>query len=153
VAGGSARRIGGVSGYGGTWSRDGRRIVFSHGSAVFQVNIDGTDCRKLVDTRNGISDAIRWAPAPGPDVLRLRIHNHDTGAALWEVASDGAGLHPLQREPASGGRLDNDYSGSWIPSGKYYLFLRSAAGGAISLWVIRENRDWLPVFGRSPVEI
>ena len=153
VAGGSARRIGGVSGYGGTWSRDGRRIVFSHGSAVFQVNIDGTDCRKLVDTRNGIADAIRWAPAPGPDVLRLRIHNHDTGAVLWEVASDGAGLHPLQREPASGGRLDNDYSGSWIPSGKYYLFLRSAAGGAISLWVIRENRDWLPVFGRSPVEI
>jgi len=153
VAGGIARRLGDVRGGAGTWSRDGRRIVFSHGSALFRVNIDGTDCRKLVDTRKEIASAIRWAPAPGPDVLRLCIPDHDTGwGTLWEVASDGKGLHPLLRGPVSGARPDNDYGGSWIPSGKYYLFLRSRLDNA-SLWAIRENHTWLPVFGQQPVQI
>ncbi|MGA3079247.1 MAG: protein kinase [Bryobacteraceae bacterium] len=152
VTGGVARRIGDVLGRAGTWSRDGRRIVFARGSALFRVNIDGTDCRKLVDIRNGVLDAIRWAPASGPDVLRLCIHDHDSRGALWEVASDGTGLHPLLRGPGSGAEWGSDYGGSWIPPGKYYFFLRSRSGTA-SLWAIRENRAWLPVSGRRPVQI
>jgi Tol biopolymer transport system component len=153
VTGGVARRIGDVLGAAGTWSRDGRRIVFSRGSALFRVNIDGTDCRELVDTRKGTVDAVRWAPAPGLDVLRLCIHDRETAkSALWEVASDGAGLHPLLPGPVSGAGSDDDYGGSWIPSGKYYLFLRSRTAAA-SLWAIRENRSWLPVFGRRPVQL
>jgi hypothetical protein len=133
----------------GAWSRDGRRIVFARGSALFRVNIDGTDCRKLVDARNGGVDAIRWAPAPGPDVLRLCIHDHDTGAHCGRWPRTAPACIPCC-ENRSG--ADSDYGGSWIPSGKYYLFLRSAAGTA-SLWAIRENRAWLPVFGRRPVQI
>ncbi len=153
VTGGIARRVGDALGAAGTWSRDGKRIVFSRGSALFRVNIDGTDCRKLVDTRHGTADAIRWAPAPGPDVLRLSIHDQDTGKGeLWEVASDGAGLHPVLRGPASGAGFNSDFGGSWIPSGKYYLFLRFRFG-TVSLWAIRENRAWLPPFGGRPVQI
>jgi Tol biopolymer transport system component len=153
VTGGIARRVGDVLGLAGAWSRDGRRIVFARGSALFRVNIDGTDCRKLLDTRNEMIDAVRWAPGSGPEVLRLCMHDHDTGrGTLWEVASDGSGLHPLLPGPVSGAGLDDDYGGSWIPSGKYYLFLRTRSGAA-SLWAIREDRPWLPVFGLRPVQI
>jgi len=151
VAGGVARRIGDVLGGAGAWSRDGRRIVFARGSALFRVNTDGTDCRKLMDARNGGVDAVRWAPAPGPEALRFCLHDHDTWkGALWEVAADGTALHPLLRGPVPD--ADSDYGGSWIPSGKYYLFIRSKFGTA-SLWAIRENRAWLQAFGRRPVQI
>jgi dipeptidyl aminopeptidase/acylaminoacyl peptidase len=149
VTGGIARRVGDVLGLAGAWSRDGRRIVFVRGSALFRVNIDGTDCRKLLDTRNEMIDAVRWAPGPGPEVLRLCMHDHDTGrGTLWEVASDGSGLHPLLPRPVSGAGLDDDYGGSWIPSGMYCLFLRTRSGAA-SLWAIRKDRPWLPVFGQT----
>ena len=152
LTGGIARRIGDVLGRVGTWSRDGRHIVFSRGAALFRVNLDGTDCRKLVDTRNGLPGAVRWAPS-GPDVLRLHIQDRDTGrGTLWEVAADGAGLHPLLAQVVSGSGLDGDYGGGWIPSGDYYLFLR-VRDGTPSLWAIRENRSWLPAFGRRPVQI
>jgi Tol biopolymer transport system component len=153
VTGGIPRRIGDVLGGAGAYSRDGRSIVFSRASALFRINIDGTGYRKLVDTRNGIADAIRWAPAPGPDVLRFSRHDRATGKSiLWEVAPDGAGLHALLPVTLSGGGFESDYGGAWIPSGKYYLFLRSLRAGA-GLWAIREHAAWPPVFGRRPVQI
>jgi WD40 repeat protein len=82
------------------------------------------------------------------------MRDRDSGkGALWEVASDGAGLHPLLRGPVSGAERDNDYSGTWTPSGKYYLFLRSRSSTVASIWAIREHRAWQPVFGPRPVQI
>jgi Tol biopolymer transport system component len=152
VAGGIARRIGDTMSAAGTWSRDGRRIVFSRGAALFRVNVDGTDCRRLLDAGNGTVDTIRWAPPPGPEVLRLCVHGRNVGQdELWEAAADGTGLHPLlPRGVATGG---HEYGGTWIPSGKYYLFLQSGLGAVASLWAIRENRGWMPEFRRRPVQI
>lgn len=155
TVGGSARRIGDVLGRVGTWSPDGKRVVFAHAAALFRVNVDGTDCRKLMDTPNEIcEDCLRWGPARGANVLRLCMRNRDTGMdALWEVASDGAGLHPLlRRQAAGGGWPDGDYGGNWIPSGKYYLF-RSLRGAVSSIWALRESPSWLPPFERRPVQI
>jgi hypothetical protein len=82
------------------------------------------------------------------------MRDRDSGkGALWEVASDGAGLHPLLPGPVSGAERDNDYSGTWTPSGKYYLFLRSRSSTVASIWAIREHRAWQPVFGPRPVQI
>jgi len=154
TAGGTPRRIGDVLGRAGAWSPDGRRIVFTRGSALFRANADGADCRKLVDIPNGFSVGIRWGPAHGPDVLRLCIANAKTlEAELWEVASDGSGLHPLRRgRPAGAGLPDGDYGGDWILTGKYYLF-PSRRGLVSSLWSLAENRSWLPLFDRHPVQI
>ncbi len=152
VAGGIARHIGDATGSAGTWSRDGKRILFFHRSALFSVNIDGTDLRKLFDTRHEIADSIRWAPESGPDVLRLCKHDNDTGkGSLWESSPDGTGLHRLL-PPPSGAGFDSDFGGSWIPSGKYYLFLRSRFGTA-SLWAIRDKGAWPPSFGSRPVQL
>jgi hypothetical protein len=153
VGGGIARRVGDVLARSAVFSRDGRRIVFARDTALFRINIDGTDCRELVDTRKEISNCLRWAPSPGPDVLRLSVHDHaNEQETLWEVAPDGTGLHPLQLGPASGAGFDSDYNGDWTPSGKYYLFLRIRRG-AVGLWALRENQGWLSVFARRPVQI
>ncbi|MGC9945605.1 MAG: protein kinase [Bryobacteraceae bacterium] len=153
VTGGTARRIGDVLGGAGTWARDGRSIVFSRGSALYRVNIDGTDGRKLLESREDVLDAIRWAPAPARNILRLTIHDHNTGQGrLWEVGPDGAGLHALLPRPLSTPPLVSDFGGSWIASGKYYLFLRFQSD-TVGLWAIRETRSWLPVAGRRPVQI
>jgi Tol biopolymer transport system component len=152
--GGRARRIGDVLGGAGAWSPDGKRIVFSNGPALFQVNADGTNCRKLLDVPGGELSDIRWAPAGGPDVLRLCITPRSTWVgALWEVASNGAGLHRLLPGWNSGtAHPDGDYSGNWISSGKYYLF-RSRRGGVSRVWALRKNRPWLLGLDRRPIQI
>jgi serine/threonine protein kinase/Tol biopolymer transport system component len=154
TVGGSARRLGDVLGRAGAWSPDGKRIVFARGSALFRIDSDGTDSRKLLETGKQIGDCLRWGPAGGPDVLRLSMQDRDTGVGmLWEVAASGAGLHPLLRRWTYGAVWpDGEYSGNWTPSGKYYLF-RSRRGNVSSLWALRENRAWLSLFDPRPVQI
>ena len=65
TVGGSPRRVGDVAGHAGAWSRDGNRIVFARGSALFLVSSDGANAHKLLDTP-GIPFSIRWAPPPEP---------------------------------------------------------------------------------------
>ncbi len=153
VAGGSPRRLSEVIGSAAAWSPNGKRIVFSRGAALFQVNVDGTDCQKILDTPHAVGDAIRWAPVAAHEVLRLSIHDRDTSASsLWEMAPNGAGLHRLLPAPVSGAGPENDYGGSWISFGKYYLFLRYGVGNA-SLWAMNENRDWRRASRPQPVQI
>jgi Tol biopolymer transport system component len=102
TVGGSPRRVGDVAGHAGAWSRDGSRIVFARGSALFLVASDGTDSRKLLDTP-GIPYSIRWAPAARADVLRFSMRGPGLGPrTLWEVSSDGAGLRSFLRDWNSG---------------------------------------------------
>ncbi|MGA2740956.1 MAG: winged helix-turn-helix domain-containing protein [Bryobacteraceae bacterium] len=151
TVGGTPRRLGDVLAQAGAWSRDGSRVAFARGSALFLVNNDGTGCRKLVDTP-GLADGIRWAPA-GPDVLRLSIINSDMRArALWEVNSDGTGLHLLLRNwrPAAG-LPDGETSGTWLAAGKHYLF-KSRRGMATSIWSMTAGGGLLRG-GSRPVQI
>ena len=153
TAGGAPRQIGNLLGHSGTWSRDGTQIVFARALALYRVNRDGTDCRKLLDTP-GLADFIRWAPAPGPDVLRFNTINAKTqSVALWEAAADGKGLHPLLRGwKSAAGFPDGERAGIWTPSGKYYVFA-SRRSGVSSLWAMRERVGILPAFDISPVQI
>jgi hypothetical protein len=108
VGGGIARRVGGVLARSAVFSRDGRRIVFARDTALFRINTDGTDCRELVDTRKEITGCLRWAPAPGPDVLRTgnivgcgpRRHRPPSAAAARAdllPPARGRGLPPRTR--------------------------------------------------------
>jgi Tol biopolymer transport system component len=153
--GGFARQVGDVViNQAAAWSPDGRQIVFSHDSTLFLVNADGTGLRKIIDTPEAVAGDIRWAPGRDSHVLRLSLMPSGTWVgALWEVTSNGAGLHPLIPGWNSGAaHPDGDYNGSWIPSGKYFLF-RSRRGPVSSVWAIRESSSWLPPSQRRPVQV
>jgi len=57
---GSPRRLGNVLAHFATWSRDGHSIVYGFGRALYRMNSDGSDPRKLVDTP-GEPYFIRWS--------------------------------------------------------------------------------------------
>ncbi|MGC9947685.1 MAG: winged helix-turn-helix domain-containing protein [Bryobacteraceae bacterium] len=153
TVGGSPRRVGDVAGHAGAWSRDGSRIVFARGSALFVVSSDGTDSRKLLDTP-GVPYSIRWAPPPRADVLRFSMLSPNLGPRnLWEVSSDGKGLHPFLREWSSGAaEPDGDDDGNWTANGNYYLF-RALRSRVSSVYAIRANRHFPRAFEGPPVQI
>ena len=153
TVGGSPRRAGDVTGHAGAWSRDGRRIVFARGSALFMVSSDGTDSRKVLDTP-GIPSSIRWAPPSRADVLRFSMLGPGLGPrALWEAAADGTGLHAFPPDWSSGtADPDGDDNGNWAAGGKYYLF-RALRGRVSSVYAMRAFRRFPRAFEGPPVLI
>jgi Tol biopolymer transport system component/DNA-binding winged helix-turn-helix (wHTH) protein len=153
TVGGSLRRVGDVLGGAGTWSRDGSRIVFSRGAGLYQVNIDGTGSRKLLDTPGNVN-SVRWAPAPDRDALRFSAADRSLKPyGLWESGTDGAGLRRLlpQWNPATLA-IDGDDDGVWAATGKYFVF-RSVRGRVASIWAMRENRTFPRATEGPPVQL
>lgn len=152
TVGGTPRRLGDAAGQQGAWSRDGSRVFFARGTALFLVASDGTGLRKLVDTP-GNALCIRCAPASQPDVLRFGIVNRDLRPrALWEVSSAGAGLHsvlPKWNLPMK--FPDGEDCGTWFASGRFYAF-RSQRGLGASIWAMKEDGGFLRA-PRHPVQI
>jgi Tol biopolymer transport system component/DNA-binding winged helix-turn-helix (wHTH) protein len=153
TVGGSPRRLGDVVGRAGAWSRDGSRIVFVRGSALFIVNTDGTGSRKLLDTA-GIVDSIRWSPPPDHEVLRFSSWDPaGKPFGLWECGVDGRVLHRLLQNWNPGSTAaDGDDRGTWAAGGEYFLF-RSVRGRVYSVWAMRENRTFPRVAEGPPVQL
>ena len=153
TAGGSPRRVGDVAGHAGAWSRDGSRIVYARGSALYLVASDGANSRKLLDTP-GIPYSIRWAPPSRADVLRFSMQSPNLGPrTLWEVSADGTGLHPfLRRWMAGTAEPDGDDDGDFAASGKYYLF-RALRNRVSSVYAIRAKRRFPRAFEGPPLQL
>jgi len=153
TAGGTAHRVGDVLTHGAAWLRDGHTIIFSHRSAIFQIDEDGSHLRKLADMP-GLPSDLHAAPAPLPETIRATVNGPGhKPSALWEVAGNGAGLHLLfpawkPEDPILGG-ADN---GAWVAGGKYYLF-RSGASKGTGIWAVRESRGWLRSSQEPPARI
>jgi Tol biopolymer transport system component/DNA-binding winged helix-turn-helix (wHTH) protein len=153
TVGGSPRRVGDVAGHAGAWSRDGSRIVFARGSALFVAASDGANSRRLLDTP-GIPYSIRWAPPSRADVLRFSMLSPNLGPrTLWEVSSDGTGLHPFLRQWNSGAaEPDGDDNGNWTSNGNYYLF-RALRSRVSSVYAIRAHRRFPRAFEGPPLQL
>ncbi len=153
TVGGSPRRVGDAAGHAGAWSRDGSRIVFARGSALFLASSDGTNTRKLIDTP-GIPFSIRWAPPSRQDVLRFSMLNPNLGPrTLWEVTPDGADLRQFLRHWNSGAaEPDGDDNGNWTADGNYYVF-RALRSRVSSVYAIRANRRFPRAFEGPPVQL
>jgi Tol biopolymer transport system component/DNA-binding winged helix-turn-helix (wHTH) protein len=128
---GAPRRLGGLAGHSGTWSPDGRYVVFCTGSDIYQANADGTDPHKLA-TVSGEPNGLHFSP----DGARIRFtiaRPESASSALWEIRSDGSDLHPLfpgwHSPPV-------ECCGVWTPDGRYYLFVSGIPGGDV--WALRE---------------
>jgi|SRR5579859_4637432 len=141
---GAPRRLGSVTGHDGTWSPDGRHLIFCAGTDIFEANADGTQPHKLVSVF-GIAHAPRFSP----DGKRIRFHVEmlATATAIWEMRADGSNPHPVfpgWHNPPS------ECCGEWTPDGRYYLFVnQSPAGG--NIWAAKEPG----LFGRpsAPMQL
>jgi len=131
---GTPRRLADVVGHSGSWSPDGRQLAFANGSDLYLANADGTDARKLI-TVSGIPYELRFSPDGGR--LRLTVTNpeRDNLSSLWEVRTDGTGLHPVL---PNWHPLPAECCGAWTPDGRYYFFLMNTPAGS-NLWALRES--------------
>jgi Tol biopolymer transport system component/DNA-binding winged helix-turn-helix (wHTH) protein len=130
---GALRRVGGILASDGGWAPDGEHIVFVDGHSVYFSKADGSDLRLLAKTGGDPA----W-PRVSPDGRRIRFTVFDvkeSATALWEVSSDGTGLHELL---AGWNPHPNECCGNWTPDGKYFV-LQSERDGVKNLWVIRES--------------
>ncbi len=130
---GAPRRLADVVGHDGSWSPDGRRIVFARGSDLFLANADGTDAHKLVTTP-GFVFGLRFSP----DGSRIRFtagggFGQNT-SSLWEVHTDGTSLHALfpgwHNPPL-------ECCGNWTTDGRYYFF-----SSGTDIWALPEKEDF-----------
>jgi Tol biopolymer transport system component len=145
VPGGSLRRL--LTGaYSAAWSPDGKSVVYSLESGdLFVTGSDGTGTRKLA-TVGSLAGPLSWSP----DGSKIRFSRDNR---LWEMSSDGSGLHPLLPgwRPSS-----SQCCGHWTPDGKFFVFLSRGALlyfndhlAASQLWVLDERRG---LFRRTPTE-
>jgi Tol biopolymer transport system component/DNA-binding winged helix-turn-helix (wHTH) protein len=109
---GSLRRLLTTGVAAAAWSPDGKNVAYSLGNGDLDlIRSDGNGARKLASLGaylNGIS----WSP----DGSRIRF---STDNKLWEVSSDGSGLHQLLpgwRPPSS------QCCGRWTVDGKFFVF-------------------------------
>jgi serine/threonine protein kinase/Tol biopolymer transport system component len=144
---GAPRRLADVVGHSGHWSPDGRKLAFAKGSDLYLANADGTEAHKLV-TVSGIPNGFRFSPDGSR--LRLTVTNPEGNlSSLWEVRTDGTGLHPLL---ANWHRLPAECCGMWTPDGRYYFFLNfNPAGG--DLWALRESTGVFQKQSSTPFQL
>ena len=129
---GAPRRLGDLAGHSGTWSPDGRHVVFCTGLDIYQANADGTDPHKLA-TVSGEPNGPHFSP-DGSRISFSIARPESDSSALWEIRSDGSDLHPLfpgwHSPPV-------ECCGVWTPDGRYYLFVSGFPGSDI--WAVRET--------------
>lgn len=142
ATGGTARRIGNLFAEDASWSPDGQKIALTRGSDLSIAAADGSGARTLAS----VPGTLRW-PRWSPDerVIRFTQEEEQSGAySLWEVASDGSGLHRIFLGWKSSGDKwgAGPSSGAWTPDGKCYVF-RSHRDGTFTLWAdCRQPRFW-----------
>jgi eukaryotic-like serine/threonine-protein kinase len=130
---GAPRRLGDVVGThsAGTWSPDGKLLVFARGSDLYQANADGSEPRRLATV-----EGLPWAPHFSPDGKRIGFSIEKSDEySLWEIRQDGSDLHPV----FSNGQGPTDACcGQWTPDGRYFFFVSSGGLSVWNVWVKRE---------------
>jgi serine/threonine protein kinase/Tol biopolymer transport system component len=144
---GAPRRLADVVGHTGAWSPDGRKLAFAKGSDLYLANADGTDAHKLIVV-SGIPTDLRFSPDGAR--LRLTVSNPEgNSSALWEVRTDGTGLHPLL---PNWHPLAAECCGAWSPDGRYYFFLNYSPAG-FNLWALRESAGIIQRPSSTPFQL
>ena len=140
---GAPRRLGELVGHGGVWSPDGRKVLFANGSDLFVANSDGSNARKLI-TASGYAVLPRFSPDGGH--IRFTVNMFETNtSSLWEVRSDGTGLHALfpgWHSPS------DECCGIWSSDGRYYLFYSQGA-----IWAVREEKGFFHRRNSVPMQV
>jgi len=148
VPSGAPRRLGNLIGHAGTWSPDGKSIVYANGQDLYVAKSDGSESRRLVSLKQGTAVHIRWSP--DGTVLRFTVLLviPSFSESLWEISADGANLHPF----LPGWSENHEFRGNWTPDGKYFLFSAHHQGN-VGIWAIREKQDVFHKTNQQPVPL
>jgi serine/threonine protein kinase/Tol biopolymer transport system component len=147
VPGGSVRPVGNILAHAAAWAPDGQHIVYAQKSGLYVCNTDGTDSHELITV-----PGVPLAPRFSPDGRRLRFTVRDTNqrtSSLWEVSTDGSGLHPLLpdwNKPAQ------EFGGSWTRNEEYFLF-ESTRDNSQNIWAQREGGSLFRKAGTEPTQL
>jgi TolB protein len=129
--------------FGYSWSPDGERIAFYHGTGVpdggrfdadwdiFTMATDGTDVRQLTE-----DPGMDGFPAFSPDGSKIAFMSERDGIAdIWLMDADGSNQVPLTADETDS--LD-DYHPTWSPEGSKIAFVRGKTppGSNGKLWVM-----------------
>jgi Tol biopolymer transport system component len=142
---GEARRLSGIEANWAVFASDGR-ILFCNPGTLYVAERDGSRPRKLFDIGNGFVGE----PSMSPDGKRMvftRYSAYFASPELVEIASDGAGLHPVIK----GLSLGWVCCARWTPDGRYIVFQRRGRGGQ-EIWAMPMKAGLLPT-ARRPVKL
>ena len=140
---GLPRRVGDILAHDASWSPNGEQIVYARGNELCLAKPDGSESRQLV-TLTGPASWIRWSP--DGKVLRFTMDEQ----SLWEVASDGTGLHQLL---PGWNTSQEQCCGNWTPDGNYFVFETDRGRNEATLWAIREKSGLLRRRKPDPVPL
>jgi Tol biopolymer transport system component len=135
LAGGPAHRFGDLAGQEAVWAPDGQHVLLVKGSGLFVTNSTGGPAKQLVSVQG-----TPYYPRYSPDGRRVRFSVGDISqntSTIWEVNSDGSGLHALL--PAWHD-VSSKCCGSWTADGRYYIFqaTETAMGSSGNLFALAE---------------
>jgi sulfatase modifying factor 1 len=107
------------------WSPDGTRIAFvsdrEGAPAIYVMNVDGSDPRRLIQSGNDEEDAPDWSP----DGTRIAFCS--TSAGHWRIyvaSADGTGVRCLTATDTT----TDEYAPTWSPDGTRIAFQSNVDG-------------------------
>jgi Tol biopolymer transport system component/DNA-binding winged helix-turn-helix (wHTH) protein len=144
---GSVRRIGDLFADAAAFAPNGQKIAIGWNNALYVVNSDGTDQRKIAQL-SGAASSIRWSP----DGKRLRLTIMDPKtlrSSLWELFTDGTTLHEILRgwNPAP-----DECCGGWSSDGRWYVF-QSTRDGRSDIWALPEPSGLIDGKPGEPIQL
>jgi Tol biopolymer transport system component/DNA-binding winged helix-turn-helix (wHTH) protein len=129
------------------WSRDGQTLAVGRRGALYLVNPDGSQERRLVSLP-GAPFTPRWS-SDGRTIRFNLAYEKKSDTGLWEVDADGRNPHPVLpgwNSPPS------EWGGNWTPDGKYFVF-HATRGGTTDIWAVRESADIFHRLDHQPVQV
>jgi DNA-binding winged helix-turn-helix (wHTH) protein/Tol biopolymer transport system component len=131
--GGPVHRVGEMHVLGAAFSPDGRTVTYSDGSDVYLCDKDGRNPRKLFSAAGDVL-RLRWSPQG--DLLRFTLNDSARHTnALWEVRSNGSGMHPLLPGSAP---PKWEWMMGWSHDARWFAFSAASENGR-DIWLLQHN--------------
>jgi serine/threonine protein kinase/Tol biopolymer transport system component len=142
---GPPRQFANAMGHDGAWAPDGK-LLFARDNDIYIGEHDGSEARKLTS-----APGVPTYLCVSPDASRVRFTITGVGnsSSLWEVASDGSGLHSVLPGWSGAAR---ECCGRWTADGRYYVF-ESGRGGSRNVWIMADQTRGFRKIIREPVQL
>ena len=144
----SVRKLLDLRAHAGTWSPDGKHIIYANGYTLYMANNDGTGSREFIRISSGLPYNLRWSP--DESLLRFEVLDPENrSTSLWEVNANGTNLHPLL---PGWNNSTEECCGNWTPDGKYFIF-QATHNQVTNIWAICEETGLLTRSRHEPVRL